>query len=238
VNIALSPIDEERFGIPTARIADLKSGELTAVLEFCHSNDVRFLVARCSAVALRTAQAMEREGFLLMDTLVYYQRFLTTPIPSQDRPPRPVGPNEAEQVSHLAAQAFHDYNGHYHADPRLDRTKCDEIYPSWAYRSCVSRQVADEVLVSESHGAIWGFVTLKLNNPLEGEVPLYGVLPSAQKHGVGRSLIIGALEWFRANGAERMVISTQVTNLASQKVWLRLGFEPSQVFYTFHKWFD
>ena len=35
-----------------------------------------------------------------------------------------------------------------------------------------------------------------------------------------------------------MVLSTQVTNLAVQKVWSRLGFEPSRSYYTFHLWFD
>jgi hypothetical protein len=34
-----------------------------------------------------------------------------------------------------------------------------------------------------------------------------------------------------------MLISTQITNVAVQKVWTRLGFEPSRSYYTFHKWF-
>ncbi|MBZ0288565.1 MAG: GNAT family N-acetyltransferase, partial [Anaerolineae bacterium] len=62
--------------------------------------------------------------------------------------------------------------------------------------------------------------------------------PALQGKGVGRGLMIGALLWFEARGIAKMLISTQVTNVASQKVWVRLGFEPSHAFYTFHKWFD
>ena len=92
--------------------------------------------------------------------------------------------------------------------------------------------------MAEQDSQIVGFITLKMNNPQEGEVPLYGVSPSVQGKGVGRSLMIGALNWCATQKAERMLISTQVTNLSSQKVWIRLGFEPSHSYYTFHKWFD
>jgi ribosomal protein S18 acetylase RimI-like enzyme len=238
VTIQLSAIDEERFGIRSARVTGVKLDELASISEFCHVNAVRFLVVRCSAYDLSTVQAMEQQGFLLMDTLVYFSRSLTVPIPSCETALRPVADDEAEIVSELAAEAFKDYGGHYYADHRLDRAKCDEVYSSWAYRSCVSRQVADEVLVAEWEGTIAGFITLKFNDPQEGEVPLYGVSPRLQRHGIGQTLICGALEWFQAKGCERMVTSTQVTNLRSQKVWIRLGFEPSDIFYTFHKWFD
>jgi ribosomal protein S18 acetylase RimI-like enzyme len=236
MNITLSAVDEERFGIRTARASAFKQDDLPSVLDFCHANHVDFLIARCPGCDLASAQAMEQHGFLLMDSLIYYARPLKTPVPALEISVRRVVPEEAEKVSALAAEAFRDYGGHYHADSRLDRGKCDEVYPSWAYRSCVSRQVADEVLVTEQEGEIVGFVTLKSRNLQEGEIPLYGVLPTLQQKGLGRGLIIAALNWFHSRGFERVSISTQVTNLASQKVWIRLGFEPAEVFYTFHKW--
>lgn len=182
---------------------------------------------------------MEQEDFLLMDSQVIYSRSLPAlSVTTEGIVLRPVSADEAEAVSALAAAAFRSYGGHYHADARLNRARCEEVYPSWAYRSCVSREVADEVLVAERDHQIVGFVTLKMNDDLEGDVPLYGVHPSMQRQQVGRSLIRGALDWFQSRGAERMTISTQITNLSSQKVWIRLGFEPSDHFYTFHKWFD
>jgi GNAT superfamily N-acetyltransferase len=241
LNLHLSAIDEERFGIRSARAYSLTLDQLPYVLEFCRSNQVKFLIARCQVHELQTVQAMGEQGFALMDTLFYYARRLANaPIPPQADTLiiRPVRPDEAEQVSVLTAKVFRGYRGHYHADPRLDQVKCDEVYESWAYRSCISREVADEVLVAEREGVVVGFITLKIHNPIEGEGPLYGVDPSIQGHGIGRNLVIGALRWFESQGIQKMLISTQITNLSSQKVWVRLGFEPIQAQYTFHKWFD
>ena len=240
-NIRLSTIDEERFRVRTAKVDSVTLSQLPTIGEFCRSNAVKFLIARCNVSELHTAQAMEAQGFMLMDTLVYFARQLAgTPIPAiaDSIMVRPARDDEADAVGALAAKAFRGYGGHYHADSRLDRSDCDAVYESWAYRSCVSRAVADNVFVAEQGGRIVGFTTLRIHNSDEGEVPLYGVDPSIQGQGIGRNLIIGALRWFEAHDVAKMLISTQVTNVASQKVWVRLGFEPSHAYYTFHKWFD
>lgn len=239
--VDLSPIDGERFGISVARASVVAPDALASVNDFCRENGVNLLIARCPASELRTAQAMERDGFSLMDTLVYYARNLKkTPIPSDigTVPVRPARPGEAEAVERVAAESFRGYFGHYHADGRLPRKQCDQVYTSWAVRSCTSRDVADEVLVAERDANIVGFATLRLNSPEEGDGVLFGVDPSAQGHGIYRSLMIHGMEWCVSKGATRMVTSTQINNVAVQKVWARLGFEPSHAYYTFHKWFD
>lgn len=240
-NIRLSSLDEERFGIRTARAFDLTLEQLPAVTTFCQSNNVTFLIARCAVSELPAVQAMESQGFLLMDTLLYFSRRLTdASIPPLDESVtiRPVRFEEAQVVGEMAALVFRGYQGHYHADSRLERDACDAVYSSWAYRSCISRDVADEVLVAERDGVIQGFTTLKLHSVEEGELPLYGVHPSAQGLGIGRNLVIAALHWFASKGVQKVWTSTQITNLASQKLWVRLGLEPEQAHYTFHKWFD
>jgi GNAT superfamily N-acetyltransferase len=239
--ISLSAIDEERFGIRTARVSGVIPEQLPAILAFCQQKAVVFLIARCAAADLRAAQAMEAHGFQLMDTLLYYARdLMTTPIPPLPDGVivEPISPGDADTIRELAASAFRGYGGHYHADARLDPAKCDETYVSWAYRSCITPGVADVVLKAVVAHQIAGFITLRMNNPQEGEVPLYGVDAAVQGRGIGRGLVIGALAWCQSQGAQRMKISTQVTNVPSQKVWVRLGFEPMDAYYTFHKWFD
>ncbi len=243
--IELSAIDEERFGVRTARASQVTLDNLPTVLDFCQANNVEFLIARCLVSELAAAQAMEKKGFILTDTLVYYARALTRmPVPSDtsEITVRPVRPGEEEQVRIVAARSFQGYFSHYHADPRLDRTKCDEVYASWAMRSCTSREVADEVLVAVDGGSILGFATLRINSQKskEGEGVLFGVDPSAQWRRVYiyRSFMIRSMEWFLERGCTRQVMSTQITNTVVQKVWTQLGFEPSHAYYTFHKWFD
>lgn len=239
--IAVSQLDTERFGVRIARASAVTADRLPALDDFCRRHAVRMLVARCPATDLAAVQAMERAGFQLMDTLLYYQRDLTRqPFPDVPRniPVRPARPNEADAVRDVAAAAFRDYYGHYHADPRLDRAACDAAYVDWAHRSCLSRDVADEVLVAVRDGAVAGFATLKWNSSEEGDGVLFAVHPSAQGRGIYTSFVLHAMEWFAARGGTRMVISTQVTNIAVQRSWALLGFAPSHAFYTLHRWFD
>jgi GNAT superfamily N-acetyltransferase len=239
--VYISTIDEHRFGIRTARASQVSSKILPAILDFCCKNDVILLIARCPTTDIKAAQTMEQNGFLLMDTLVYYARnLINIPIPAGQKKTsvRPVHPSEVENVRQVAAKAFSGYFGHYHADERLDRKQCDDVYSDWAVRSCVSKKVADKVLVAAQNGTIYGFLTLRLKGSKQGEGVLFGVAPESQGRGIGRSLMIHGMQWCLSKGASRMFISTQITNFASQKLWTRLRFEVSHAYYTFHKWFD
>lgn len=239
--INLSAIDEKHFGIRTARASNVTVEGLSQVLDFCQTNNVVLLIARCLTCNTQAAQEMERYGFLLMDTLIYYERILAKPpAPTYTGPVvvRPMQPGEEEDVIRIAGESFRKYIGHYHADSRLDRTKCDEAYMSWAARSCGSSKIADEVLVAELDGTIEGFLTLRFLDLQEGEAALFAVAPTAQGLGIGQALMIHAMQWFRSRNATRMLISTQIINIAAQKSWARVGFEMSHAYYTFHKWFD
>ena len=173
--IALSPLDEARFGIRTAKVTDLSEACLPEALQFCEREGVRFLIARCPASDLPLVHRLEQTGFLLMDTLVYYRQVNLAGIPAIADPDgiviRPVRPGEEMQVRSIAEQSFQGYMGHYHSDPRLDLKLCDEAYSDWAMRSCTSRELADEVLVAASADGLLGFLTLRLVAG-EGEGPL------------------------------------------------------------------
>ena len=238
--IALSPLDQDRFGVVTARDGEVTAETLAPALAFCRDHRVQLLIARCRTGDLAAAQALETAGGRLMDTLVFYARALDQGALPESRcavPVRPFAAGEDAAVQRVAAEAFQGYRGHYHADPRLDSARCDEAYQSWAQRSCLSREVAGEVLVADD-GQVAGFATLRLNSAAEGEGVLFGVAARAQGKGIYQAFMIEGMRWCRARGAARMVVSTQITNLAVQRVWTRLGFEPSGSFYTFHLWFD
>lgn len=235
----LSPLDTQRWKVPSARAAVVTPDNLGEVLAFCRLHAVRFLVARCATDDAVTASAMEREGFHLMDTLLWFSRDLRRPLPEQTGAAciRDLAAGEEPAVARVAAEAFAGYRGHYHADPRLDRRQCDAVYADWAARSCVPGDSAGTVLVASLEGEIAGFISVRLNSEREGEVPLYAVAPSLQRRRLGHALLVGALRWCRERERTSMIISTQITNLASLKLWTRLGFEPLHSYYTFHKWF-
>jgi len=239
--IVISTLDEERFEVKTAKIKDFIWQEIPGVLDQCHRDKVRLLIARCSTADMKTVQELERRGFLLMDTLVYYEHHLHLKIaiaPHKAITIRTALPEEAEKVRAVAAESFKGYNGHYHADNRLAAKKCDEVYSSWAFNSCISKDFANEVLVAVLENRIVGFATLRVNALDEGEGVLFGISPEAQGIGIYRLFIENSLLWAVRQGLKRMIVSTQITNIAVQKVWVRAGFWPYSSFYTFHKWFD
>jgi len=238
--IYLSDIDEKRFSIKTAKAADIRMDNISAIMQSCADQEVVLLIARCPTYDLKTVQKMEQLGFLLMDTIIYFNYDLLSKPMVEDIDCihiRTVRAGEENAVRSVAQEAFKGYLGHYHADNRLDRDRCDEVYMDWAYRSCISSETADVVLVSEHGGKIVGFGTIRINNPMEGEGMLFGVAPPCQGKGVYRGIMKGCINWCTKKGLHRMIISTQITNVASQKVWSRLGFEPNGSLYTFHKWF-
>ncbi len=241
LEINLSAVDEARFVVRTARAYVSAKSDIPAVQSFCKENQVQFLIVRVPSNQLHTVQTLEQHGAQIMDTLIYYRRDLTrTPLPELPAAPpdiRSITDADIPAVQQVAQTAFTGYLGHYHADRRLDPTLCDAGYVEWAVRSSTSRDVADDVLVAHEDGAILGFATMRINSETQGEGVLFGVAPQAQGRGIYRGFIIHAMHWCAARSLSEIVVSTQITNIAVQKVWVRLGFEPNHSFYTLHQWF-
>jgi hypothetical protein len=161
--VRLSPLDSKRWKALSASASDVTQETLPAVMAFCRQHGVAFLIARCPATDLAAAQAMEREGFQLMDTLVYFSRDLERAAPQNPGQAaiRELRSGEDTAVRQVASLSFSGYVGHYHADPRLDRRQCDETYMDWAQRSCLSKEVADAVLVGTIERRIVAFAPLR-----------------------------------------------------------------------------
>lgn len=239
--VANSPIDAERFGIRSARAHAERLADLDDIEQFCARDGTAFLILRAPSTAFDVVQEIEHRGGRLMDTLVYYSRKLqidSLPETSGREVLRESTPADREEIGRVARSSFSEYFGHYHADPRLDRGLASEGYASWAERSAAEAGVADVVFLAEDAEGLLGFATLRMNGVEEGEGVLFAVSPRAQGRGIYRDFMIQGMRWCAAKGASRMVVSTQITNLAVQKVWSRLGFEPSGSIYTFHRWFD
>ena len=237
-SISLSPLDEVRFGFRAARAFVQNLTDFPLVDEFCKKEGVKFLVLRCKTDQIDLVHALEKKNFSLMDTLLYFRYVLPKEYKfSIDKKISPVNLEDEARILEITKTAFSGYLSHYHADPRLDITKSNEGYLDWASRSC-RKEIADEVLVAKSDGKINGFLTLRKNSPTEVEGPLFAVSPEAQGQGLGRSLMNSAFQWAYEQGAKEFIISTQITNLASQNLWASLGMKLYRTLYTFHKWFN
>ena len=238
--VRLSQLDTDRFGVVTARADELTSGVVQHALDFCTSHDVELLIARCRAEDLDVTRALSAAGGALMDTLVYYERDLST---------RPVdarlveriellAPADVAQVESIARESFTEYSGHYHADRRLDREACREVYASWARACCGSRSPGGFVLVAGPPEQRHGFACFRLNASAEGELVLGAVHPGVRGGGLYTQLTLAGMARYQASGVTRFVTSTQLTNWPAQAAWVKGGLRPYRAYHTFHVWFE
>ena len=238
--IALSPLDTSRFGVRTARADALTAERLGSALEFCRSQNVELLIGRCKVEDGAAVHALEAAGFLVMDTLVYYQRNLArlpVPDPGEERI-RPLRAGEEDQVEAMARECFRDYGGHYHADPRPDRLASAEVYASWARAACENPGPSGFVLVGDNGSRLVGFSTFRMSAPDEGELTLGAVSPTVRGQGIYRLLTQAGMYRLQSSGASRFITSTYLGNWGAQASWTAAGLSPFAAYHTFHRWFD
>lgn len=239
--VALSELDENRFGIRTARANGVTAADVDPVMGFCQREAVQMLIVRVDTQHLDAAQQLEARGCQLMDTLLYYRRDLIRfPVAPPPLTPliRPAQDADVDSVDRTARAAFRDYVGHYHADPRLDDALCDDTYADWAVRSVTHTSQAQQMRVVEHDGRVVGFIIVQMLNAQQGDVSLVAVAPEAQGQGLYKALLHHGENWCQQQGAAEMVYSTQLTNVVVQRVLTKRHYALDHSVYTFHKWFD
>ena len=237
--IRLSQIDTDRWGVVTARADGLEAEQLGQALDFCAAHRVQLLISRCPVEDIATIHAFGKARFLLMDTLVYYERDLVrSPVSGQAAGPiELLGPGDEDQVEAIARACFRDYSGHYHADPRLDRDACTEAYASWARALCEPAS-GRFVLVAGKPGSRVGFSAFRREPANVGELLLGAVLPAGRGAGLYRNLTLAGMLQLQAAGADKFITSTHLGNWGAQAAWTAAGLHPSSAYHTFHRWFD
>lgn len=247
INIYLSDLDEKRFGCRTAKVNGFKSDHFNQAIDFCNENDVDLLIARCDPRDISVVHAMELNGFLLMDTLAYYkiklndENYICSAVEEQEPLKnfniRTILPGEEKIVENVARKAFDGHIGHYHVDDKLDNKHCTEVYASWAYNCCMSKEFADKVFVALVNSSIAGFAVLKELPDHEWQGVLMGVLPEHHKSGIGRALTVERIKYCLSNGGRSMIIPVSIANIPIQKTLQKLNFHAFRFEHTFHKWF-
>lgn len=239
--IRFSEVDSKRFGIPSGRVDDVTIADVDNIEKFCRDHKIKFLIARCAAEDLSVAQKLEEYQCRLMDTLVYYNYNLEKNPPprnyNKEYLVREMQLGEEDIIHNIARESFRGYtNSHYHCDNKLDKEKCDEIYPDWASTLIKNKSSKDYILVAEKQKIV-GFLAMKNISEATIDIVLNGVMPEFQREGVYKALVATGVNLAFEKQKSQVITSTQLNNLAVQKVWVRLGFEPYKAMYTFHKWY-
>lgn len=241
MSIVINQLETERFGVICAREEFLNSN-LEDINKAAYKKAVSMVSMRVDVADIDRIHALEKDGYHLMDTLVYYGgslenlQGLTTLLDGMVV--RRASVSDKDAVSGVAQKVFRNYFGHYHADPRFDNDAADQAYVQWAENSISNVSDNTPVLIAEIKRQVVGFLTMRLNTPEEGEIVLNGVHPDHQCRGIYSSLFERSKYTLAEIGAKRAIISTQINNYAVQKVWARSGLVHEKSYYTFHKWYD
>jgi hypothetical protein len=236
-----SEADSLRFGRRIHRAFCESAPSVADVVKAARREEVEMVIARCSAGSPLVAQELERQGFKLMDTLVYYLGktvAFTDPWPVPGVELRPLQSHDLPSLEAIANECFTNYDGHYHNDVRLDATAATAGYVD-RFRQSIKDPTISTFVADLGQRPV-GFLTLRRGGAdgAPADIDLNAVALDLQRRGIYRSLFRAAGIAARLAGDALLTISTNLSNVAPQKVWAREGLEMHRALHTFHGWVD
>ena len=218
------------------------------VEDWAISRGIEFLLCKIHTDDMSTVHALEKRGFLLMDTLldcVYDSR--RDPLRNVPRPPLPqgftirlAGEDDMEELVAVAQAAFRDHFGRFHSDQRISERQAILVYEEWVRSSCEG--YADWILVVEIDGKIVGYSVWKKPSPLEqslgirlGHYSIGAIHPNYHGRGLFRALTYAGMELFEGI-ADYIEGPTHINNYSVQRAYTKLRWRICDARHSFHKW--
>ena len=223
----------------------IKEALLTAVLEACADQGIRYLTARFHASDLSSIHLLERHGFVAVDGILTFSldiRDTRWPSPTEDLGIRLSQPEDIEQIKAIARSSY--VYSRFHSDPRIPKAVADELHAVWLENSCLGK-AADVVVVAAENGRILGFVTCKIVRQTTqhlgftiGTIVLVATAADARGRGVAKATTYGALDWFREQGGDIVEVGTQLRNIPASRLYEACGFRLVTSSLSLRKWIE
>jgi RimJ/RimL family protein N-acetyltransferase len=220
---------------------------LDRVVGWASDRAIDCLVCKTFSDDVEVIHALERQGFLLMDTLLIYVSDLQQN-PTATIPPPPLdaqfvirpAEDEVDELMALAQAAFQGHFGRYHSDRRIARGQATRIYEEWM-RSSIEGY-ADSILVAEAEGRIAGCSIWKEPSPLErklglrlGHYSIGLVHPDFYRRGLFTALTYAGMARLDES-VDYIEGPTHVNNYAVQRGYTKLRWRIHDARHSFHKW--
>ena len=232
--------DSRFFGINIGRVngSRLARDQSEGLLEWCQAQKIDCLYLLAEAGDPETAQLVAEQGFELVDIRLTFERdslgAAGSRLTSLPAGVRPFQSSDLPALREMAGRLHEDTR--FFFDQRFPRERSAELYRVWLERSCENAQ--QQVFVAESEGAPEGYVASANGADGVGQIELIGVEFSAQGRGVGRALIMAALDAFASQGIARTRVVTQGRNVRAQRLYQRCGFVTESLQLWYHLWFN
>ncbi|MBZ5555728.1 MAG: hypothetical protein LAO77_00490 [Acidobacteriia bacterium] len=247
------PWDSAFFGLKMAKLAHVLHADETpraavaAVIESalrqCRERGIQHVAARIDAADATAIQLLEDAGFRMVDALATYIYH-----PKREPPPpikemgvlRLFRPEDTEQIIAITREAYRGFQGRYHLDPHLDKSRADELYIEWA-RKCCAFEWAEVVIVNENgKGELHGWASYRHIEPVStvGGTPIQGGGLGACRRetpGAYAGIVRAAAVRIHAGGGVTEC-QTQLFNFPTIRVYEAIGTQFVRADYTLHAW--
>lgn len=239
----LLPWDTEFFQCRIARVRGdtLRPEQAAPIDDWSRSNRIRGLYFLSRADEPATLQTAGQHGFGLVDIRLTFERVL---MPSRDPvrsdPPAGVRIRLAEpgdlaglqaiaRTAHTATRFFND--------PHFPRQRVEDLYSTWIALEIQGRARTVLIAASATDQPL-GYVSCHLEPARQqGQIGLVGVGAGVRGKGIGKNLVLAALDWFRTHEAREVTVVTQGNNRAAQRLYQQCGFISRDLQLWYHKWY-
>ncbi len=145
----------------------------------------------------------------------------------------PFGRVMTDSIRHLARLS--GLHSRFRTDVRFKGGEFELLYDRWMEAS-VSRQKAEEVLVTWERNELTGLVTLERADSDTMRIGLMSVHPHHKRKRIGTSLVQAAIAYAIAKECTLLTVATQAANSAAVTLYSSCGFHLAERRYTYHWW--
>jgi dTDP-4-amino-4,6-dideoxy-D-galactose acyltransferase len=230
------PWDSEFFGFRIGRLASrhLNPETLRAALAWAAAERLRCAYFFADAGCPATLALAHEGGFRFVD---FRMELAVTLAPTGRAPAatelRPATAADLPAIEALSRTAHHDTR--FFKDAGFPASRAADLYAEWIRRDFRLHRI---FVVPGREAGIAGYVTCQNETaPGVGRIGLIAVAETERQRGLGRTLVEGALQWFRDTGRPEVRVVTQASNIPAQRVYQSLGFRTAEAGATYHRWF-
>ncbi|HEX5491717.1 MAG TPA: hypothetical protein VFX07_10700 [Candidatus Udaeobacter sp.] len=221
---------------------------LDEVLQRAGSRGICLVTCKVQSLQFAAIHALERHGFLLMDTLVdFVFDFSHTSFDKITPPQRLSGlnvrlanPEDLPELLALTEIAFAQHFGRYNSDPEMPAGTGSRVYQEWVRSSFGGG--ADWILIAEINNRIAGYSVWKKASALEvkhsldvGHCTLAAIHPEFFGRGLYTTLTFEGMR-ITHQFANHLDAPTHVSHYHVQRAMIKLGWKIAGVRHSFHKW--
>lgn len=191
--------------------------------------DFTLIQTKLPSSAVKEIQWLQKQGFQFIEGEIIFEYDLAnfSPDLTACRAATEQDLAQLEPFSHLFSQTRF-------RSPWFSLLENRRFYWQWI-QNAVKGEFDDLCLLSETaSGEIQGMITLRVKENT-AQVGLLAVAEKFQKQGIGYCLLMNAIAWAKSQQATKMVVTTQLSNLAAIQLYQCLNGKISGTYYWFYR---